>query len=93
MNDVFCCERMRKAVESQEIPVIYVPQYREFGIRVLNGGPAFIDLLYCPWSGDKLPDSLRDRWFDELERRGIDPGTDQVPEEFSDERWYTDNKG
>jgi hypothetical protein len=29
----------------------------------------------------------RDRWFDELERRGIDPWTDDVPDAFDDDRW------
>ncbi|MFJ5636668.1 DUF6980 family protein [Streptomyces goshikiensis] len=31
--------------------------------------------------------SQRDRWFDELERRGIDPSEDEVPAEFQDDRW------
>ena len=60
-------------------------------MRVLDGGSSFIELLYCPWSGDKLPASLRDAWFDALERRGIDPDSDAVPEEFSDDRWYTES--
>ncbi|THA86663.1 hypothetical protein E6U81_00750 [Streptomyces sp. A0592] len=34
-----------------------------------------------PWSR-----STRDRWFDELERRGIDPWEDEVPAAFQDDR-------
>jgi len=84
-----CCDKMRLAITSDDVPMIYVPKLREFGIRVLDGGTSYIELLYCPWSGDKLPASLRDHWFDELERRGIDPGTDEVPPEFLDHRWYS----
>ena len=85
----FCCEQMRLAVTSDEIPIVYEAKFREYGIRVLDGGTSNIELLYCPWSGHKLPASLRDRWFDELERMGIDPVTGTVPAEFLDERWYT----
>ena len=85
---LFCCDRLRLAVTSDDVPVVYEPKYREFGVRVLDGGTSYIELLYCPWSGDKLPSSLRERWFEELERRGIDPGADVVPEEFCDSRWY-----
>ena len=84
----FCCEQMKLAVTSDEVPIVYEPKFREYGIRVLDGGTSNIELLYCPWSGHKLPTSLRDQWFDELERRGIDPVTGDVPAEFSDERWY-----
>jgi len=84
---------MRFAIKSDEIPVAYEAKFREFGIRVLDGGTSNVELLYCPWSGHKLPASLRDRWFDELERRGIDPLGGDVPPEFSDERWYTNGAG
>ncbi|WP_376563835.1 DUF6980 family protein [Streptomyces sp. NPDC056178] len=46
-----------------------------------------ITIDFCPWCGRRLPESQRDRWFDELERRGIDPGEDEVPAEFQDDRW------
>lgn len=85
----FCCERMRPAVASEDMPIVFEAKFREFGIRVFDGGTSYIELIYCPWSGDKLPGSLREQWFDELERRGIDPATDRVPAEFSDARWYT----
>jgi hypothetical protein len=76
------------AIESEEIPIVYTPKLREFGIRVLDGGTSTIELLYCPWCGRKLPESLRDRWFEELRKRGIDPSSDSIPDEFTDERWY-----
>jgi hypothetical protein len=44
-------------------------------------------LFYCPWCGEKLPQSQRDRWFDELEARGIDPNVDPIPSEFQSGEW------
>jgi len=81
---------MRYAIDSDDVPVVYSASLREFGIRVLDGGSSNIELLYCPWCGQKLPTSLRDRWFEELEKRGIDPVTGDIPLAFADERWYSD---
>jgi hypothetical protein len=79
---------MRLALTEADVPVVYWAKFREYGVRVLDGSSSSIELLFCPWCGMKLPGSLRDQWFDELERRGIDPGVDSVPEEFHDGRWY-----
>jgi hypothetical protein len=89
----FCCEQMRGAVSSAEIPIVYTARFREIGIRVLDGGSSFIVMMFCPWCGKKLPPSLRDEWFDALESRGIDPYADEIPPEFSDERWYKGAQG
>jgi hypothetical protein len=87
----FCCPQLRDAVQDPDIPITYSPRFREFGIRVLDGGSSAILLLFCPWSGTKFPDSLRDAWFEELARRGVDPHGDNIPEEFLDARWYAKN--
>ncbi|WP_399449174.1 DUF6980 family protein [Streptomyces sp. WAC01280] len=52
-----------------------------------HGGTSSITIDFCPWCGRRLPESQRDRWFDELERRGIDPWEDEVPAEFQDDGW------
>lgn len=44
-------------------------------------------LFFCPWCGEKLPPSQRDRWFDELEALGVDPAIDPVPEIFRSGAW------
>ena len=90
MSREVCCDEMLLALDSEEIPIVYVPKFREHGVRVLDGGPSFIRLSFCPWCGQKLPDSLREPWFKKLESLGIDPGKDTVPAEFTDERWYSD---
>ena len=83
-----CCAQMRYALEEPDIPITYSPKFREVGIEYLDGGTSILLLSFCPWSGDKLPESLRDAWFDELERRGIDPHEGPIPPEFQTDQWY-----
>ncbi|MCO5998128.1 hypothetical protein NE234_32610 [Actinoallomurus sp. WRP9H-5] len=66
--------------------VVYVPKFREYGLIVHDGGRSSIVIDFCPWCGSRLPESRRDRWFDELEREGIDPWADEVPAEYEDGR-------
>ncbi len=49
-------------------------------------------LFFCPWCGEKLPPSQRDRWFDELEARGLDPLTDPIPDAYLDGTWRGDSE-
>jgi hypothetical protein len=84
-----CCAQMQDALNEAEVPLIWIPKFREVGIRVLDGGDSYILIQFCPWSGNKLPESLRSEWFAELERRNIDPYGETIPAEFLDERWYS----
>jgi hypothetical protein len=88
-----CCHRMREELnkscrahlnpfECADTLVGYVPKYDEYGLIVRDGGSSMVGIAFCPWCGASLPESRRDEWFDELERRGIDPRTDGVPPEF-----------
>lgn len=89
----FCCQSMESAIRDPDLPVIFTPKFREFGIRVLDGGSSTLGLVFCPWCGQKLPGSLRDRWFDELQQLDVDPYGQNVPPEFADEQWYQNKVG
>ena len=78
---------MVSAVEDDQIPIRYIPKFREYGIRVLDGGSSAIRLNFCPWCGAKLPESQRNRWYDEIEKLGLDPHYDKLPDIYNDERW------
>ena len=69
--------------------IAYDERYDEYNI-VLKSEDG-IDLLqkidFCPWSGDKLPDSQRDKWFDELEEKGVDPMNDDIPTYYQSAVW------
>ena len=85
----FCCPQMKSAVNDPDVPMCFNPKFREFGIGILDGGSSTLQVLFCPWCGEKLLNSLRDDWFDKIEQSGIDPYGDKIPEEFTDERWYS----
>jgi len=82
-----CCEEMIGRL-SDETAVIYVAKFREYGIRVADGGSSFIRLRFCPWCGVQLPGSLRDEWFEALERRGLEPHSEHLPPEFLSDSWW-----
>jgi hypothetical protein len=88
----FCCEQMRHAVNDVDIPIEYAAHLREYGVRVLDGGTSRINFNFCPWCGQRLPASLRDAWFHELDALGLDAATDEIPSEFLDERWYANRR-
>lgn len=93
-----CCETMTRQAnwscdqhddpfECPDALVLFSPRFQEYGLVIHDGGAAFAGIDFCPWCGHRLPESRRDRWFDELEGRGIDPWEDEVPPEFQDDRW------
>jgi hypothetical protein len=94
-----CCDRMRAELRKDELQedgsqstdalVTYVPNFDEYGLIIHDGGSSMIEIHFCPWCGTKLPESKRDQWFAELEKRGIDPHSDLVPPDFQSEAWYS----
>ena len=95
-----CCNEMRDAVtftcdecsDEHECPdslVSYNLRFDEYGLIVHDGGTSCLSIAHCPWCGVKLPESKRDRWFDELEAQGIgEPHEGNVPERYLSDAWY-----
>ncbi|GAA4994699.1 DUF6980 family protein [Kitasatospora paranensis] len=81
------CDLHADPFDCPDALVRFDPAHREYGLIVHDGGRSAITIAFCPWCGRALPESQRDRWFEELERLGIDPWTDDVPAEFEDGRW------
>jgi hypothetical protein len=96
-----CCDQMRKQLDNKctehsspyECPdclVNYSPVFNEYGIIVHDGGSSSITIEFCPWCGAQLPESLRDRWFNELESLGFDsPFAQDIPEKYKTNEWYS----
>ena len=93
----YCCEKMRYFLENRDKEgafdsddiIYYAPQFDEYGIVIHDSGKSYIKIEYCPWCGKKLPDSKRDLWFDELEKRGIEnPLEEEIPEIFKSNEWW-----
>ncbi len=95
----FCCDRLSEAVgyECEQHPnrydcpdclVSYLPKFREFGIIIHDGGESSIRIDYCPWCGARLPESLRDEWYDRLDALGLEHESNEIPQSLLTEKWW-----
>jgi hypothetical protein len=96
-----CCPDMSAHADAGQCPdhpgtgqcpdaqVVYNATFGEYGLPVRDGATSVILIRFCPWCGARLPESARDRWFDELEAKGIDPAAGPVPDRYRDARWRT----
>jgi hypothetical protein len=92
----FCCAEMKDRLEFKcsqhadpfECPdnlVIHNEVFDEYGLIVHDGGPSYVLIDFCPWCGTRLPESQRDRWFDETEAKGFTEET--MPPEYRTGAW------
>jgi hypothetical protein len=97
-----CCEQLRAQVEyvCEEHPgagacpeqlVGFDERFDEYGLWIHSGddGRAYSWLMitYCPFSGDALPASRRDAWFERLESLGLDD-PDAAPDSLRRYGWW-----
>lgn len=81
------CDRHDTPFTCPDAVIGFSDRFQEYGLIVHDDGTSSIGIDFCPWCGQRLPPSQRDRWFDELEGRGIDPSRDEIPAEFQDGSW------
>jgi hypothetical protein len=86
------CAGITQAIADERVPFVYVPRYREWGLLV-DGGPAIQSVTHCPWCGSELPESLRDRFFDELDKHGLDVDTPDLPLHLRSDAWWQSGRG
>jgi len=91
-------------LDNIRVPILYLPVSREYALLMLEDGKkrsrmnAVQGIIYCPWCNEKLPESLRNKWFDVLEKEyGLDdPDSKEqeklIPEEFKTDAWWK-NRG
>lgn len=84
-----CCSDMQYMIEEEQ-SIIFLPEFREYGVPILDGGSSFLQMSFCPWCGKKLPESLRDEFYDILEAKGIDYSCpkEELPENMRSEKWW-----
>lgn len=98
-DDAWCCAVMASQVthscdrcEPGSCPdqlVVYLARFHEYGLPVRDEPrpTSFVTIQWCPWCGTRLPESVRDAWFDELARRGLDIVYDEIPEDMTTDEW------
>ena len=88
-----CCSEMRFFIEENKLNIGYDARFREYYIFFKpKCGASKQTVSYCPWCGQKLPESLRDEWFDIMrnEYKLDDPCDDKrrIPREFRSDKWW-----
>ncbi len=96
----FCCENMETNInidcynysdkfQFSNSLIYYDLVFDEYGLIVHDGGDSYVTIRFCPWCGKELPESKRDRWFEELEQLGYnDPYEQELPECYKSDKWY-----
>ena len=87
----FSCEQHASPYDCPDALVSYSPKFNEYGLIVHDGGSSSVRISHCPWCGCRLPESLRERWFEELEELGFDdPLVQDIPQKYTTDAWYRD---
>ncbi len=79
---------MATHLSETNLPLVYVPKFREYGLSVLDGGTSYVVILFCPWCSTRLPSSMRDAWFDAIEMMGLEPESADVPPAYRNDSWW-----
>lgn len=93
---VHCCAAMVKALEfdcDQHIDpfecadslIVYNEAMDEYGLIIHDGSASYLLIDHCPWCGTGLPESARDRWFDEVDALDLAEAADPPAKYFSGE--------
>ena len=89
----YTCDQHPDRFDCPDCLVSYLPKFDEYGLIIHNGGSSSMSIQFCPWCGTRLPESKRDRWFDELAALGFDdPSEQDVPDRFKTAAWYLANQ-
>lgn len=81
-----CCAKMMEMISFVNLELSYFPKFREYGINY-SGGESYQVIDFCPWCGKKLPESMRDAWFERLDELGMEP-EDDIPVEMRSDAWW-----
>lgn len=84
------CVKLDSALADDDVPIDYLPVFREVSLRIVDGGTARLNLSHCPFCGTELDGSLRDEWFDQLEALDLDPESPDVPVQMRSDAWWRD---
>lgn len=81
------CDDLVRALHDDEMPLEYVAKFREYLIR-RGGGPSYQRISHCPFCGAAFPGSLRDEYFDELDKLGLEPESPDLPLHLRSDAWW-----
>ena len=87
-----CCEDMERLL-NDGYAIEYFPRVREYGIKTEQSENMVLLMWYCPWCGQKLPDSLREKCAKELEKFGFSLFDEDIPDRYKTDVWWREDFG
>jgi len=81
----FTCAQHADPFDCADSLIVYNETFDEFGLVVHDGGASYVLIACGPWCGVRLPESQRDRWFEETEAKGYTDET--LPPEYLTGAW------
>lgn len=54
------CDQHEDAFDCPDALVWFHEKFREYGLIIHDGGAAVLTINFCPWCGQRLPESRRD---------------------------------
>ena len=95
MVDKFCCETLVLNLKEKRTCIGYNEVFREIYLNRSDTRSVITVIFFCPWCGSKLPNSLRDKFFDILEKEynietdiGEYKERKDIPMEFKSDEWW-----
>lgn len=84
------CDEHEDPFSCPDYVISYSEKFDEYGLIIHDGGRSSYGISYCPFCGTKLPESKRDRWYDELEALGFEDPNDGegIPNKYKTSAWY-----
>lgn len=82
------CDTLRTMLDRDEGFVKYDEVFNEYYLIVPAAEEVRQVIFYCPWCGDKLPESLRDRWFDEVMETYGSTSSSHIDPKYHSDRWW-----
>jgi len=81
----FDCSLHADPFECGDAIVIYNEVMNEYGLIIHDGSASYVLIDNCPWCGTRLPESLRDKWFDAVDALDLGDGVDPPAKYLSGE--------
>lgn len=87
-----CCLTMDAELKNKGTILHYSLRFREYGVKIPKSTGCML-MDYCMFCGKKLPFSVRDEWYDILEKEyGLESPDEEdkkkVPKEFWNDEWW-----
>jgi hypothetical protein len=91
INPSYCCGALDYQLQSRCCPIRYNKKFREYSIKDSRSTSISI-MFFCPNCATEFPTSLREQWFDILEKEyGLEDPDDEkekIPKEFLTDEWW-----